>query len=339
MLLKKSPLILNQDEKQLVAQIKAERDHHNLNNVTRTKAYLDFYRSNPEIHWAFLAHMVSRNGGWSMTDLKSPHYGNLLKKKEQEDFYLFLEKANAFIFYDAYPQLLLYQHSKQQNKSLFSLLPAFAVSKFMEPVWNYFFHTKHSSLLTNALIKNEQELLQQRLVRLPHIQQVIFQNPKFFLQEFMGMTSVFFPYKKREKERTYSLAGVLVSHFKSAGHRIQTGKKLYAMLFGNPLLLQSCCQFAFLHPHCGSRNDYWPHLYSKDSGSSLLESTALKEAWPDHAHSFFSKEDWFTDMGLAEGFDAFDSAKVEDVSAKVLFNLAKLGPAHLIPKQVYELLP
>ncbi|MDP4162202.1 MAG: DUF2515 family protein, partial [Bacillota bacterium] len=61
---------LTSDEHKLVNQIKEKTKKFNRNNLTRTKAYLDFYNNHPEIHWSFLAHMVSRNGGWNMTDLK-----------------------------------------------------------------------------------------------------------------------------------------------------------------------------------------------------------------------------------------------------------------------------
>src|SRR3954466_2277733 len=58
------------EEKMLIEHIRNQTRLLNQNNVTRTKAYLDFYKLHPEIHWAFLGHMVSRNGGWNMTDLK-----------------------------------------------------------------------------------------------------------------------------------------------------------------------------------------------------------------------------------------------------------------------------
>ena len=53
-----------------------------MNNITRTKAYFDIYQKYPEIHWAFLGHMVSRNGGWNMTDLKGDFLTRLLTKKK-----------------------------------------------------------------------------------------------------------------------------------------------------------------------------------------------------------------------------------------------------------------
>lgn len=56
-------------EQKLIQQIQEKTQVLNRNNVTRTMAYYDFYRDHPEIHWALLAHLVSRNAGWNMTDL------------------------------------------------------------------------------------------------------------------------------------------------------------------------------------------------------------------------------------------------------------------------------
>lgn len=47
-------------------------------------AYYDYYLRYPEIHWAFLGHMVSRNGGWNMTDLKGDLLSRLLSEKEHQ---------------------------------------------------------------------------------------------------------------------------------------------------------------------------------------------------------------------------------------------------------------
>ena len=78
---------LNSEESALVQQIQDQTKNLNKNNVTRTKAYLEFYNRHPEIHWAFLGHMVSRNGGWNMTDLK----GGLLTRPAYT-------KRKSFIF-------------------------------------------------------------------------------------------------------------------------------------------------------------------------------------------------------------------------------------------------
>lgn len=95
----------------------------NTNNVTRTAAYLNFYIRHPDIHWALLGHMVSRNGGWHMTDLKGDLLSRLISEKEQKNYFLFLERGNWLIFQDVFPQFLLYHHSLRMKRNLFYLLP------------------------------------------------------------------------------------------------------------------------------------------------------------------------------------------------------------------------
>lgn len=53
---------LPKKDQDLLQKSRLETARLNVNNVVRTKTYLDFYRLYPEIRWAFLAHMVSRNG-------------------------------------------------------------------------------------------------------------------------------------------------------------------------------------------------------------------------------------------------------------------------------------
>ena len=152
MLMSKDPFrkktLLRLKMKNCLNKIKQTTHLLNKNNVTRTKAYLDFYKRHPEIHWAFLGHMVSRNGGWNMTDLKGGFLSRLLTKKEANAFFNFLERGNWLIFQDAYPQFLVYEESKRSGKNLFYLLPHLHVSTFMETIWNHFWN-EAGSLFTN----------------------------------------------------------------------------------------------------------------------------------------------------------------------------------------------
>jgi hypothetical protein len=125
-------------------------------------AYLYFYNKYPEIYWSFLAHKVSRNAGWNMTDLKGDLLTRLLNEKEQKNIFGFLERANWLIFQDAYPQLLLYKESKNRGKNLFYLLPQFGVSTFMVMAWNQFWEDKDSRTLSMNLIINEQHYIEDR---------------------------------------------------------------------------------------------------------------------------------------------------------------------------------
>lgn len=111
---------LTKEEQLIINNIKIQTEQLNKNNVTRTRAYYQFYIQYPEIHWALLGHMVSRNGGWNMTDLKGDLYTKILSEKEQITFFSFLERGNWLIFQDVYPQFLLYEQSVKEHKSYFT---------------------------------------------------------------------------------------------------------------------------------------------------------------------------------------------------------------------------
>lgn len=130
---KKFPQTPSLNEKKIIEKIQLQTQELNVNNVTRTKAYLDFYLKHPEIHWAFLGHMVSRNGGWNMTDLKGGLLTRLLSRTEALNFFNFLERGNWLIFQDAYPQFLLYEESLRSGKNLFYLLPFFMFLNLWKP--------------------------------------------------------------------------------------------------------------------------------------------------------------------------------------------------------------
>ncbi|MGV2643885.1 DUF2515 domain-containing protein, partial [Clostridium perfringens] len=147
-----SEVQLSPEEQELSHHIQEATAAANRSNVPRTHAYWDCYVSQPELHWAFLAHMVSRNAGWNMSDLKGGLMSDLMNPTFKNNLYRFLARCNALIFQDAYPQLLLYIQSRKKGKPLFHLLPHFHVSSFMTPFWEQFWQDQSSSLLTVALI-------------------------------------------------------------------------------------------------------------------------------------------------------------------------------------------
>lgn len=55
------------EEKQLITYIKEKTAIANMDNISRTRAYQQYYLRNKEVEWSFLASMVSRNAGWNMT--------------------------------------------------------------------------------------------------------------------------------------------------------------------------------------------------------------------------------------------------------------------------------
>ncbi|MGZ9586172.1 DUF2515 family protein [Paenibacillus marinisediminis] len=314
--LKHSPSVSNKltfSEQELLNKISRMTQEHNLNNVTRTKAYLEFYLRHPEIHWAFLGHMVSRNGGWNMTDLRGEFLTKLLSRKEQESFFHFLERGNWLIFQDIYPQFLLYSESLKQNRPMFYLLPQLGVSMFMETVWNYFWRVRDAYILCIALVINEQSYLEQRVVQNPHYQKEIFNKIEFQLQNWLPINQIVFPSEGN------NLKGQILQQFQSLSERIIFGKRLYAVLFKNMDFHKQALHWAKCHPHTGSRKDYWPHLFNDVNegvpgitlplrlkscrlrkGASRIYSPKLEFAWKNVNQPEAEPGDWFHDVNVVD---------------------------------------
>ncbi len=319
-------------------------------NITRTEAYLACYQAYPELHWAFLAHMVSRNAGWNMTDLRG-RLADLLDESEKKSHYRFLERSNALIFQDAYPQLLLYIKSRELGSSRFHLLPYFHVSGFMRPFWERFWIDRGSALLTVGLIINEQNYIEKRVIRHPYYQKHITDKLPFHLNSLAGLNQVVFPLLEAGSDGpdgVRRLAGRVVSDFGSLQDRIALGKSLYAMLMGLRAVRSGAERFAASVPHSGSRSDYWPELFTANSkealtsavqGSVLLEgetlppgmrlfSPKLLDAWGDTPYEPITREDWLKDHSALDGISAPQPPYLCDISREHRGGIIKAALAH-----------
>lgn len=299
------------NETKIIKEIRAETTKYNRNNLTRTKAYLTFYKKHPEIHWALLAHMVSRNGGYHMTDLKGDLMNHLFKEGDRKKFFCFLEDANAAIFADAYPQLLLYSYAINQSFDLRKFLTIFHVSRFMRPIWDQFSHKKNSTLLTIALIINEQQMLEERLLtRSPYSQ--LLKRLDFQLQENLGFTMVLFPYQQK-KDTLTRMTGLVVRRFADLKSRILIGKKLYFLLFQDLQVLKGVLEFCRDVPHSGSRADYWSGVFSTKKRNRVY-SPVLGDAWSDTALSYVPKNDWFVNVQFIKDVQTYPKVKRNDLT-------------------------
>lgn len=300
---------LSPAEKELVRQIKEQTERFNKNNVMRTKAYLELYKRQPEIHWAFLGHMVSRNGGWNMTDLKGEILPRLLTKEEIFSFFHFLERGNWLIFQDAYPQFLLYEESKKRGVGLFYLLPYLNVSFFMEVLWKHFWEERDPYTLAIAQIVNEQSYLEKRVIQNPIYKKKVFSTIEFQLQQLLSMNHILLPY---EREGKVKLIGYTLKHFERLHERILLGKKLYTLLFNQIGQLELARKWACEYPHTGSRKDYWPHIFNDVNeelprkwinrklhgchllpGSPRIYSPKLEHSWKNVEHAEADGGDWY----------------------------------------------
>lgn len=344
---------INPSEQILIKQIQKETYLLNTNNITRTEAYRQMYFNFPELHWSLLAHMVSRNGGWSMTDLKGDLIPLLLNPDKIKHFFLFLERCNALIFGDAYPQLRLYDESIRQGKNLFHLLPAFQVSSFMKPHWNQFWKDKNSQPLTIALIINEQHYIEKRVVQHPIFKAYVLDTLEFQAHALLQLTQIIFPYAPRFHipffSRDLKLAGSTLLHFDRIKDRIKIGKELYAILFGNKNVFEGVKRFAQEKTHSGSRADFWPYLYTSRSNSSPLSSTSdtygkerlrgcklkknaprffspeLEEAWGNYSVSPPENDDWFNHHSVSkEDLQSIKKLNSFDMTPHYCLGLKKL---------------
>lgn len=294
---------LSVDDRKVLEQIRLETDRLNRNNVSRTMAYLHLYQRLPEMEWALLAHMVSRNAGWNMTDLKGEWISQLITPQTAQDYFRFMERANWLIFQDAYPQLLLYEYSKKKDRKLFHLLPFFHVSSFMQVLWNEYWEDRDKVQLTISLIINEQHYIEQRVIHRDSYSAPVIQDIKFQIEDWLDLNMILFPCLQGDDQLV--LYGKQVDSFPDLLKRIELGKALYSLLF-SPSILPGIAHWCTHHPHTGSRSDYWPHFFSpsssakKQTGESYVFSPCLIKVWPDQKHKRATEGDWFHDPQVTD---------------------------------------
>lgn len=305
---------LTPEEVKLSNHIRERTERANQNNLTRTKAYLDFYLKHPEIHWALLAHLVSRNAGWTMTDLKGEYLPRFLSQEDQQSFFSFLERGNWLIFQDAFPQLLIYEESLKVKKPLFHLLSFFHVSSFMKVVWRRFWFDNDSDTLSVALIMNEQHYIDSRVINKEHFKKSVFATLPFQLQEVLNMNVLLFP---MVRNNSIQLIGEPAHHFLYVKERIELGKRLYQLVFSKKSVLDGILQWAKSSPHTGSRKDFWPELFHSVKEGSLDEKRLLEQCklekgpriyspflsvWKNVQHESPDRSDWFINTSVLSLF-------------------------------------
>jgi hypothetical protein len=269
------------DENSLLQNIENITNVKNIDNVSRTSAYQGYYQKHKDIQWSFLASMVSRNAGWNMCDLEGDLFPEILEPSVRQRLFLTYERANWLIFKDAYPQLLLYHYSTKLKKPMFHLLEFFHVSSFMQREWMLYWHSRDSRRLMNALIVNEQNVIQVPVIKNHLYQRKVFHTAMFSFQDWFHFSSALFPTCNGE------LFGASVNGFKSIDKRIDLGKRLANILF-NPRLYPDFFEFAIRTAHTGSRHDYEQYFpYRK-----RRETPFLRMTYPVVKHHIHKWTDW-----------------------------------------------
>ncbi|WP_233275018.1 DUF2515 family protein [Calidifontibacillus oryziterrae] len=269
-------------ENKIVAYIRDTTIKGNIDNITRTKLYQQFFFRNPEIEWAFLASMVSRNAGWNMTDLRGVWFPKMINQSLRDQIFFTYERANWLIFLDAFPQLLLYEICKRERTNHFYLLQYFRVSLFMQNEWQRFWEQKDRKRLLTALIVNEQNVIQKPVIEHWYYKRKVFHSLPFLFQDWMHYSCVLFPTVDGE------LYGFSVHDFSDLNERIELGKKLAWLLFHHHYFSQFK-KFAQWTEHTGSRYDYEQYyLTKKQKGTPLL-----REVYPIVEHERHVFHDWY----------------------------------------------
>ncbi|OLS38345.1 hypothetical protein BTR22_05685 [Alkalihalophilus pseudofirmus] len=263
--------------------IKKSVEKHNRDNISRTKAYERFYERNPEIRWAMLAGIVSRNAGWNMTDLSSKWFQGILDKNSRATIFAMYERANWIIFQDAYPQLLLYEWAKKKQLPVFEQLKTFHVSEFMRQEWEIFWEARDEVRLCTSLIINEQQLLELEVMSSGLFQKNVFHTLRYQLEEHAHFSYVLLP------TMNGSIYGQYVRNFTHVNQRIELGKRLAMILF-HPVVHKDILQFTRKVEHTGSRRDYEQICDITSPNTSPM----LRVLHPVYHHKPPKGLDWFS---------------------------------------------
>ncbi|WP_409288900.1 DUF2515 family protein [Peribacillus sp. SCS-37] len=313
----------NQDEDSIIALIRHLTVMKNTDNISRTKAYARFFYMHPEIKWAFLASMVSRNAGWNMCDLEGIWLPRALPVEYRCRLFLTYERANWLIFDDAFPGLLLYHYSTINKRPMFHLCPFFNISDFMKNEWECFWEKGDEQRLLYSLIINEQNLIHTPVMKQKFYRNWVFSSGGFLLQDRMHFSTVLFP------TRSGKLYGLSVNHFKNLDARIDLGKNLAAILFDSGLF-NKFLKFSITTEHTGSRHDYERFFpYEK-----RRETPFLRKVYPVISHHRRESENWDQKRGVKQSwFEEAGNPEIKELTgwykkkqkqleaAAVLFNL------------------
>jgi hypothetical protein len=294
---------------------------YNIDNISRTKAYQRFYIKHPEIKWALVASIVSRNAGWNMTDLYLPPYQKMLSQRERTQLFMTYERANWLIFSDAYPQLLLYELSLRNDLKLFDLLDDLHVSAFMKKEWLIFSKTKNKDRLMVALIINEQNVIQRPVISQPYFRKKVFLSFPYVLQNNLMLNAVLLP------TSTGKLYGLFIHGFTNVNNRIKLGKKLATQLF-HPVVYPSLMDFIQRVEHTGSRYDYERFLSVKFPKSPLLRTI-----YPIIDHQDNIRKDWYESGGIKKKWLSQEHDDIEEIS-KSFYNKRNLLFAYYHMKNI-----
>lgn len=194
----------------------------------------------------------------------------------------------------------------------------------MKPLWEHFWETGDAALLTVALIINEQQYIQLRVIEHPFFRTHVLSSWPFIAEQWLGFNDVLIPLARG---RRIALAGTTVRDFADVHHRIHIGKTLYSLLLFDAHLFRRAYRFARRVPHSGSRADFWPQSFTATYDKRRLYSPRLEAAWPDLVHSFDDRRDWFTDNAMMQALETLPLPASGEMTGRYKRHLAMMKAA------------
>jgi len=256
-----------------------ESHARNVDNVARTESYLELYAhtrgKGTELPWLFMAHMVSRNAGYLMSDLartladeRTPRTPSVVGVIE--NVMALLERANYLIFHDAWHHVLAHLLGRTGE-------PTGHTPAFMRAAWlRYEVAVKRAHpgtpgatpgatidralerALVMDLVHNEQHFIERRVV----------QNPRYAA----GLATIeMIEREGREKPIHFPIGDVeiRVGGFFDLTRRITTGARIYDEILADRGRRDALYVWARSNPHTGSRAVY-----------GGKPTPGVREAWP-----------------------------------------------------------
>ncbi|HTJ45889.1 MAG TPA: DUF2515 family protein [Kofleriaceae bacterium] len=251
-----------------------ELDVRNEDNVSRTAAYLELYThlraQDLDLPWVLMAHLVSRNAGYLMSDLARQVERMPLMKSAIENLFALLERANWLIFHDAWWHLGCHLLGRPLERP--------RVPEFMIEAW-----ARRSSEreLVLDLVHNEQHLIEHRAVHHPDLAEGA---------RLLAMIEQ----SGREKPLVFPIPdapSISVGGFADLSKRIDTGRRIYDQVLADRDRRDALWAWARAHPHTGSREVYggkpgptiraaWPPARARSIWAGVHEPMEPDPAYP-----------------------------------------------------------
>ncbi len=229
-------------------------------------SYLELYafarERGVELPWIFMAHLVSRNAGYLMTDLGAAldDPSNVFTRESTEELFALLERANFLIFHDAWFHVL--HHLLGRTGELGDETP-----RFIRERWRAYEEAAAAGVspelersLVMDLVTNEQNLIEHRVVHHPR-----FPRARAMIAFFEGVGREA-PIVLPETD-----ARITVGAFARIERRVEAVRRIFDEVLAERATRERLFRWAMEHPHTGSRVVYT---------SRPRHDQTLRAAWP-----------------------------------------------------------